>query len=392
MALAIAAACKAVDVDRPSTRTEVAPTERAHPVPTPSRAPPSVTATHPTVAAPPRARITALRGVGSTVFAWSSDGAVHGWGNNGDGRIDPALPACVTAPVPTEHRWASIAADIERPLDETLCGLASAGTVTCFGRYAAQAHAQLAARGETQPTAIALGSSWGCAKDPRGVRCQGRAPWLGPTQPGLELEFEALADATALSMSEAHACVLRADRSVACWGDRRRSAVDGARVHDATTRSASSPIAIAGLHDAVEIALANALSCARTVDGGVTCWGDPFYGRGAVPLAEVRGATALVSDGARRICVLAKDSPPRCLGSTDDTHVVLGAGPDAGEQAALLTPLIDRVDVEALALNPDSACVATTTDGVLCWGANEHGQLGDGTMLEHGTPAPVVGL
>jgi alpha-tubulin suppressor-like RCC1 family protein len=46
----------------------------------------------------------------------------------------------------------------------------------------------------------------------------------------------------------------------------------------------------------------------------------------------------------------------------------------------------------ATVTDADHACVVTSGGGVLCWGLNEWGQLGDGTTSPHLVPAEVSGL
>lgn len=48
--------------------------------------------------------------------------------------------------------------------------------------------------------------------------------------------------------------------------------------------------------------------------------------------------------------------------------------------------------VAALAAGQTHTCALTTQGGVLCWGDNEMGQLGDGTRTERLEPVPVSGL
>lgn len=64
--------------------------------------------------------------------------------------------------------------------------------------------------------------------------------------------------------------------------------------------------------------------------------------------------------------------------------LALAASPSAGQQP------VAPVGWRALSAGSDHTCGLTTDGRVFCWGANEYGQLGDGTRNSRWIPAPVA--
>jgi hypothetical protein len=130
-------------------------------------------------------------------------------------------------------------------------------------------------------------------------------------------------------------------------------------------------------------------TCATWPNGAVACWGDDSAGQlgdgltapRARPVMVVGGSGGLVnfSMAAHRTCV----SVPGDAGISDGSTICWGPGPPA------VVPGIAAAN--GLNVSDDHAC-SFTGSGLLCWGDNTYGQLGDGTTNSSEVPVPVTGL
>lgn len=122
-------------------------------------------------------------------------------------------------------------------------------------------------------------------------------------------------DAQALGVGSYHACVLRADRSVQCWG----SSLSGQLARGAPMM-ASAPVALAGINDCEALFVGSASTCVRRAGGAMWCTGLGLPGR-STALHTMTHITAL--DGARSVsifdtrgCAVGGDEVLRCWGNT----------------------------------------------------------------------------
>jgi alpha-tubulin suppressor-like RCC1 family protein len=79
----------------------------------------------------------------------------------------------------------------------------------------------------------------------------------------------------------------------------------------------------------------------------------------------------------------------RCWGSND--HGQLGDGTITERHTPVTVSGLDG-EVLGLASGSSHTCALMSTGGVMCWGLNEDGQLGDGTTTDRRTPVDVVDL
>ena len=165
---------------------------------------------------------------------------------------------------------------------------------------------------------------------------------------GVETEivstFLALDDSVAFG--DRHTCLRLLDGTVECWGHNNQGQL-GIGSASAQTYSTGQPVTALG--DRVDALASSYLhTCARTAKGEMKCWGDNYTGQ--------------LGDGT----TVDQPSP---------VHVQnLGA------------------DVAQTAAADQSSCAVLTSGILQCWGANNFGQLGDGTTTNQLTPQVVPNL
>ena len=170
---------------------------------------------------------------------------------------------------------------------------------------------------------------------------------------------------TQIAAGGGQTCALSTEGTVWCWG----SAEYGALGIVATDRCRSScilkPTPVPGLSDAREIALGDSFLCARTADGGVSCYGfdssvdPPPPLRLAVPPAKGLAA------GADHVCVLLIDGHVRCWGSNAWGQRGLGA---TGTYHRTPLDVVDLADVDRVFAGYLMSCAHTRSGEVRCWG------------------------
>ncbi len=140
-------------------------------------------------------------------------------------------------------------------------------------------------------------------------------------------------------------------------------------------------------------------SCAVLSDGTGRCWGANNYGRlgdgtqnmtlTPVTVTGLAGATAIAtSSGSSHTCALIDDGTARCWGANN--YGQLGNGTtDNSLTPVTVTGLTGAVAITAGA---NHTCAVLGDGTARCWGANLYGRLGDGTTDNSNIPVTVTGL
>jgi hypothetical protein len=159
----------------------------------------------------------------------------------------------------------------------------------------------------------------------------------------------------AVAFSDARTCALSSLGNLSCWGARGAVSANGV----------------------LEIAGAGERVCARTQDD-VWCWRDASGEATAVEGLGPSAAIERLGVGRSMLCAASKGAPVRCITRGDPAVREVKAMPGAG--------------VVDLTVGDSHACVALRSGGVMCWGENDRGQLGDGTNVRSDIAVAVAGL
>jgi alpha-tubulin suppressor-like RCC1 family protein len=161
------------------------------------------------------------------------------------------------------------------------------------------------------------------------------------------------------------------------------------------TATAPTPIII---DRAVTVASGRQHSCAITVNGNVRCWGRNGHGQlgdgtntDQPTPTQVKNLTAkaiAISAGDEHTCIVTEDYQARCWGRND--HGQLGTGSIADRNVPQDINL--NGDVIAISAAAAHTCALIRDGGVNCWGDNSFGQLGDGTTELRLSPVTVGNL
>jgi alpha-tubulin suppressor-like RCC1 family protein len=190
-----------------------------------------------------------------------------------------------------------------------------------------------------------------------------------------------------------HACAL-VNGGVQCWG-RASSVGNGASADLDSPAPIASPLA-SGVQG---IATGGSHSCA-IANGQVYCWGSNGYGEIGRDPNTTTGSTTPISQnlvgniqaitlGGNHTCVLNGGSVG-CWGVNYQYELGNDANTD-GYYYIPVTPVGLGTSVQAISAGYSHTC-AIVNGGAWCWGANNYGQLGDGTNAERHKPVQVQGL
>ena len=196
-----------------------------------------------------------------------------------------------------------------------------------------------------------------------------------------------------------HTCAIRADATVACWG---ANSDDQIGIGTAGSTPVTRPTTVAGLRDVRSVAAGDRFTCALKMNGTVACWGRGLEGqlgngtRASSPVPVVLSSSWLtsvvaLSAGGTNACALLADGQVFCWGDHDFPGS-FGSGDAEVVNDPRIPARVQVLEATGISVGNRFACVTTRDLSVLCWGRGTSGQLGNGASLSSRTPVKVVGL
>jgi len=208
---------------------------------------------------------------------------------------------------------------------------------------------------------------------------------------------------TTLSGGGYHTCIILDDGSVSCWGLNVNGQIGDGTTIDLTTRTQTSSFGIG--RTAMTISSGHKHTCAILDDGSVSCWGWNLFGQLGDGTNIDRntptqtsslgtGRTAVqISSGEYHTCAILDDGTVSCWGYNDFGQ--LGNGTLSASSRNMPTQTSDlgtgRTAV-AISSGHYQTCAILDDGSVSCWGSNTGGQLGDGTTMNRNKPTLTSSL
>ncbi|MBZ0118480.1 MAG: hypothetical protein K8H88_15870 [Sandaracinaceae bacterium] len=188
-----------------------------------------------------------------------------------------------------------------------------------------------------------------------------------------------------------HTCALAAD-GLYCWGDNTAGQVGTGLA----TTPYTSPTRVPSITGNVTALAAGRHHTCAIVDGAALCWGENLVGqlgdgtsmerRAPQPVMGLSAAPVALSARTNTTCALLSDLTVECFGANDRGQ--LGIGSLTPASSATPRPL-GLSDVVQVSLGSTHGCAMTRIGNVSCWGSNLLFQLGDNTMTEHLSPTAL---
>lgn len=338
------------------------------------------------------------------------DGAVSCWGANDLSQLAAAEPPM--SPVPVDIPGFGAAAPATNVYARThTCVTTGDGSLWCWGDNASQKSSVI----DPSPTILIPGqATWAVPADAAGVggthTCVGRGMGQAPTcwgangsgqLTGIETPGPAIVPGGfspfVVALGNAHSCMSTLMGELYCWGDNGFGQIGSDPVMTPTLNVPQ----VVGVPP-IGALTAGAQHTCVTIGSEVQCWGRNNLGQlgngtstdafapSAAMFPPGAGVVQHLVAAADQTCTVMASGELYCWGGNQNGELLLE--PDKmGEDGFALTPRLIELGfgVAQIATGTTHTCALSTAGQVLCWGTNDQGQIGDGTVTDALEPTPA---
>ena len=352
-------------------------------------------------------------------------GKVSCWGNNEFGQIgngrdfltEVLNDSFITGPDEVVSLDGAIAITAG---SSSSCALRETGEISCWGNNSDgqlgnneiffSNPSPVSVSGIDDAIGVAAGAGHTCAlREGGAISCFGSNIWgeLGDGQDDLftsdQVKVIGIDDATAVSSTSHHSCVLHSNGEVSCWGSGWKGVVGDL----ATGDSPPVPIKIDGVSDAIDMSAGTLISCAVGENNEILCWGpggeytetedgeiSPVATSSQLQASlGIESIKKIDAEGAH-LCLLETAGKVTCAGA-NNVFGQLGSGEFARDMIFEFANVPGIDDATDISLGYDHTCALHEAGEISCWGRNHYGQLGNGEEKvgrHSAVPQQVVGI
>jgi len=192
-----------------------------------------------------------------------------------------------------------------------------------------------------------------------------------------------------------HACVVRSDGTVSCYGNPLDiTSYASGQLGNGTNLPPTLGPTTANVTNVAKVAVGEYHTCALIQGGTVQCWGLNDQGQAGdaansgaqwSPVAvTINGTVIQLAVGGNHNCALLDTGSVFCWGSNDSGQ--LGIDSDA-DFSVTPTPVVDIANAISISAGESHSCAVLSNGRAMCWGENGDGQLG---VTGASKPAPVT--
>lgn len=327
------------------------------------------------------------------------------WGQGTSGQLGDSTITNSTSPTVVRKigQWSAMSAGLQHS-----CGLDNAGLAYCWGENifgqlgdgtVSSRRAPTAVANTFSYTTIAAGGMHTCGTASSGTWCWGEnaSGQVGDSTLSARREptlVKTNQTFTRVVTGNAHSCGLTAAGEAYCWGDNTYG-----QIGNGTFNHQRTPVAVLGAFTFAGIDAGGTHTCALVATGTAYCWGrgesgelgDSTVVNSSTPvmvLAEPGVSFTTGLAGGQHACGIATDQLGWCWGENSSGQ--LGDSTISSRTAPVrISSPLQWLGVSG---GEDYSCGMTVTQNlVYCWGLNDVGQLGDGTLRRHRTPEKILG-